>query len=132
MEDVLSVTKVYLFCKHGIFVHVCKISPKNSLSICANGKMFFMPKTKRKRQSARKRLEDLATPAMLRLGRELAESGDVEILEREKGSVLAKVRGGVTRTVKLTKTATGFRTSCTCSKMAKFCKHCVAVAVASR
>lgn len=76
-------------------------------------------------------MQDLATPANIRLGKAIAKDGGVEFLEREKGRAKAKVGGGQRRTTTVTTSMTGMHCRCTCSKkQKKFCKHCVAVVMA--
>jgi uncharacterized Zn finger protein len=75
-------------------------------------------------------LDHLATPANLRLGRELADQSAVELLEFGPLKVAAKVGGGQRRSVELASTPQGLAWKCTCtSDPALFCKHCVAVAL---
>ena len=74
----------------------------------------------------------LATPANLRLGREIAAAG-VELVELSPSRAVAKVTGGQRRTVELVSECGELRWSCSCSKKADlFCKHCVAAALATR
>ena len=77
-------------------------------------------------------LEHIATPANLRLGREIAARGGVEILDFGTCRVAARVSNGQRRTVELSSTAQGLEWRCSCTKRPElFCKHCVAVAVAT-
>jgi uncharacterized Zn finger protein len=84
-----------------------------------------------------KALADLATPANLRLGREILDQGGVELTRLEPLHVSAKV-GGVAaadqrRTVELISGPAGLAWSCTCTKRKDlFCKHGVAAALAAR
>jgi uncharacterized Zn finger protein len=82
------------------------------------------------------RLARLATPANLRLGREIAAAGDVQLTAVQPLSIEAKVGGtpasGLRRTVLLQSTDAGLSWSCTCTRHADlFCKHCVAAAIAA-
>ena len=79
-------------------------------------------------------LEALATPATLRLGREIAAQGGGEMLEFGPLKVRAHV-GNVPssetrRTTELKAAGKILRWSCTCtSKPDNFCKHCAALAI---
>lgn len=80
------------------------------------------------------RLTDLATPATLRLGREIAAAGAVELLEfgplRVRGKVGGPGTNSQTRTTELLSVGGELEWSCTCSSdTTLFCKHCVALAV---
>lgn len=79
-------------------------------------------------------LAGLATPANLRLGREIADQGGVALQTATPMRVEAKVGGvaaaGQRRTVELAAEPGGLRWSCACSRRADlFCKHCVAAAM---
>jgi uncharacterized Zn finger protein len=82
-------------------------------------------------------LAHLATPANLRLGRNILDQGGVEPTRSESFRVHAKV-GGVAaadqrRTVELISGPAGLQWSCTCTKRADlFCKHCVAAALIAK
>jgi uncharacterized Zn finger protein len=77
-------------------------------------------------------LAQLATPANLRLGREIAAGGGVTIVDFNPCCVTARVSNGQRRTVELNSTPQGLAWRCTCTKRpGLFCKHCVAVAVAT-
>jgi uncharacterized Zn finger protein len=77
-------------------------------------------------------LDQLATPANLKLGREIAGQGGVEIVEFGTCRVTARVSNGQRRSVELNSTPQGLEWRCTCTKRPDlFCKHCVAVAVAT-
>jgi uncharacterized Zn finger protein len=81
-------------------------------------------------------LETLATPATLRLGREIAAQGGVEFLESGPLKVRAhvgKVPGSQTRrTTELRTDGKELSWSCTCTrKPDNFCKHCAALAIAT-
>jgi hypothetical protein len=60
-------------------------------------------------------LTRLATPSNLRLGREIAARGGVEILELASSRVVAHVQppGGQKRTVRLNATEDGLKCQCT-------------------
>jgi len=74
----------------------------------------------------------LATPANLRLGREIAAAG-VELVELSPSRAVAKVTGGQRRTVTLEAADAGLRFACSCSKRPDlFGKHCVAAAIVIR
>jgi uncharacterized Zn finger protein len=77
-------------------------------------------------------LKDLATPSDMKLGWEIAENGDVEITEFGPERVIAVVQPqeGQRRTVELQATENGLECRCTCSRKARFCKHCMATAIA--
>jgi len=82
------------------------------------------------------RLPDLATPANLRLGREIAAAGAVEFLDFGPLLVRGKVGGPATnsqtRTTELRSVGAQLEWVCTCSSdTALFCKHCVALAMAT-
>lgn len=74
-------------------------------------------------------LAGLATPSNVRLGREIAEEGDVSVTQKDDATITATVRSDntSTRTVRLTRTKDGWKGSCSCSGKSVFCKHCVAV-----
>ena len=77
-------------------------------------------------------LNHLATPANLRLGREIASQGGVEFLDFGTCRVAARVSNGQRRSVELSSTPQGLEWRCSCTRQAGlFCKHCVAVAVAT-
>ncbi len=77
-------------------------------------------------------LAQLASPANLRLGRDIAGQGGVKILEFGTCRVTARVSNGQRRTVELSSTPQGLEWRCTCTRRADlFCKHCVALAVAT-
>ena len=74
----------------------------------------------------------LATPANLRLGREIAAAG-VELVELSPSRAVAKVTGGQRRTVTLEAADAGLRFACSCSKRPDlFGKHYVAAAIVIR
>ncbi len=80
-------------------------------------------------------LEDLATPANVRLGRELAAGGEVELTTSNSGRLEAQVGGNATqrRRIELWSDTDGPSWSCTCSNDADlFCKHLVAAVVHAR
>jgi uncharacterized Zn finger protein len=81
-------------------------------------------------------LAERATPANLRLGREIAAGGGVEFVEFEPSHVVAKVMGGQRRTVRLDAVGARLRYACSCTtrpdlfcKPGLFCKHSVAAAI---
>lgn len=76
----------------------------------------------------------LASPSDLRSGREIAATGGVEFVKHGPLRVVARVKGGQTRTVELLSAASGLEWSCTClgTKKHSFCKHCVAAALETR
>lgn len=76
-------------------------------------------------------LRSLATPSNLRLGREIARSGGVEVVEFTPLLVIARVqpKGGQRRTVELRSEEKGLAWKCTCTRRGLFCKHCVAAAI---
>ena len=79
------------------------------------------------------RLPELATPATLRLGRELAASGAVQLLEVTPHLVRGKVGGAggsQLRTTELRVVNGALEWSCTCTGKTLFCKHCAALAIA--
>lgn len=76
----------------------------------------------------------LATPANVRLGRELAAGGEVEVTTASPGRVEARVGGGRSgtqrRRVVMWSGEHGLSWSCSCTNDAQlFCKHLVAAAV---
>jgi uncharacterized Zn finger protein len=74
-----------------------------------------------------------AAPATQRLGRELFESGTVDIVDLGEDRIVAKVSGGSSRTVEFELSEDDFSWRCTCKKnQERFCKHAVAVALALR
>jgi uncharacterized Zn finger protein len=81
------------------------------------------------------RLSEFATPATLRLGREIAAAAAVEFLSFGPLVVRAKVGGAEgksqKRTTELRSVAGLLEWSCTCRRNGKFCKHCVALAIAT-
>ncbi len=75
-------------------------------------------------------LDGLATRSNLRYGKQMAEDGDVEVLESNPFNVKATVQHGdkQARTVELHATSKGLRHHCTCSSRKDlFCQHRVAV-----
>jgi len=79
-------------------------------------------------------LETLVTPATLRLGREIAEQGGVELIELGPLKVRAhvgKVPSSETRrTTELWVDGKELGWSCTCTSTPdSFCKHCAALAI---
>ena len=80
-------------------------------------------------------LSDLATPSALRLGREIAAADAVEFVEFGPLLVRAKVGGPLTtsqrRTTELRSDDGVLAWTCTCSRRSMFCKHCVALAIAT-
>jgi uncharacterized Zn finger protein len=79
-------------------------------------------------------LETLVTPATLRLGREIAEQGGVELIELGPLKVRAhvgKVPSAQTRrTTELRAAGKTLDWSCPCTgKPDNFCKHCAALAI---
>ena len=76
----------------------------------------------------------LASPSDLRSGREIAATGGVEFVKHGPLRVIARVKGGQTRTVELLSGASGLEWSCSCadSRGHSFCKHCVAAALETR
>ncbi|MBI2853646.1 MAG: YdeI/OmpD-associated family protein [Chloroflexi bacterium] len=76
-------------------------------------------------------VRSLAALSNLRLGKEIAVSGGVELIESSPALVVARVRpeGGQRRTVELRSTEKGLTWKCTCTTKGTFCKHCVAAAV---
>ena len=79
-------------------------------------------------------LEALATPATLRLGREIAAQGGVEMVEFGPLTVRARVgrvpSAETRRTTELSARGTELDWSCTCTrKPDNFCKHCAALAI---
>ena len=77
-------------------------------------------------------LLSLSSSSNFRLGREIAESGGVEIVEFGPLKLVAEVTppGGVKRTVTLISSSQGLRWKCTCtSRVDLFCKHCVAAGI---
>ena len=79
-------------------------------------------------------IADVATPANVRLGRELAADGEVVVTTSSPGRIEAQVGGGRSgtqrRRVVLWSSDDGLSWSCTCTNDAHlFCKHLVAAAV---
>lgn len=80
-------------------------------------------------------LQALSSPSNFRLGREIAGSGGVELVESGPLRVVAEVTppGGVKRKVTLTSSGDELKWKCTCtSRKHVFCKHCVAVGIVTR
>jgi uncharacterized Zn finger protein len=74
----------------------------------------------------------LSSSSNFRLGREIAESGGVELVEFGPVKVVAEVTppGGVKRIVTLISSGRDLRWKCTCtSRVEVFCKHCVAAGI---
>ena len=72
-----------------------------------------------------------ATASNVRLGREIAAAGDVEVIESTGSTVVAKVGGGQRRTASFSLTAGRLAWHCTCRRdQPPWCKHLVALAVA--
>ncbi len=81
---------------------------------------------------AEETLKSLAQPANVRLGREIFETGELEMVEFGPQRVVMKVKpeGGLRRTVELTANGDILTWKCTCMLAHKlFCKHCVAAAL---
>ena len=80
-------------------------------------------------------LSRLATPSTLRLGREIAAADAVKFVEFGPLLVRAMVGGPLTasqrRTTELRSEDGALAWTCTCSRKAMFCKHCVALAIAT-
>jgi uncharacterized Zn finger protein len=77
----------------------------------------------------------LSSRSNFRLGREIVESGGVELVEFGPLKVVAEVTppGEVKRTVTLASTGDGLRWKCTrTSRVQVFCKHCVAAGLVMR
>lgn len=79
-------------------------------------------------------LASRVTPSNLRLGRDIADRGGVELIELGPLRVVARVGGtaapGQRRTVELVSAPDGLAWSCTCTRNRDlFCKHCVAAAL---
>lgn len=79
-------------------------------------------------------LDRHASPATVRLGRELADGGEVDVERDEPAHVEARVGGGASgsqrRRVTFTAADAGLTWTCTCTRdRSSFCKHVVAVAV---
>lgn len=80
-----------------------------------------------------KTIDSLATPSNVRLGRELADAGEVQMTAVSPDRIEARIGGGESgtqhRRAELWAGAHGLSWSCTCTKDVKlFCKHLVAVA----
>ncbi len=75
-------------------------------------------------------IKSITTPSNYRLGQELYDNGEVEIIETTASHILAQVGGKDTqhRKVELVDTPDGLSWKCTCRAAEKrvFCKHCVA------
>lgn len=79
-------------------------------------------------------VENLATPSNIRLGRELADGGAVQVFVASADRIQARVGGGQSATqsrlVGLWIGERGLSWSCTCTNDRQlFCKHAVAVAL---
>jgi|SRR5690242_10505904 uncharacterized Zn finger protein len=81
------------------------------------------------------RLLKLATLSNLRLGREIAAAGTIEMLDFGPLVVRAKVGGpkanSQRRTTELRSVNGTLEWSCSCSRKGQFCKHCAALAIAT-
>lgn len=82
-------------------------------------------------------LDDLARPANARLGRELADNGEVELLDVGARQVEARVGGGRSgsqrRRAALHLSEKQLKWTCTCTSDPQlFCKHLMATALATR
>jgi uncharacterized Zn finger protein len=80
-----------------------------------------------------KTVQELAAPANARLGRELADGEEVQIVDVDSLRVEARVGGRQTqrRRIELRVAADRMEWSCTCTADPKlFCKHLVAAALA--
>lgn len=80
-------------------------------------------------------VDDLATPANARLGSELAEAGEVELLDAGSQRVKARIGGAGSgsqrRNVELSLSKGQLDWACTCTSDRRlFCKHLVAAALA--
>lgn len=76
-------------------------------------------------------IKSLTTPSNYRLGKELYDNGEIEVLETTGWHIMASVGGNGTqrRKVEILDTPNGLSWKCTCIGAEKqiFCKHCVAV-----
>lgn len=73
---------------------------------------------------------DHATPSNVRLGKEIYESGEVEITESTSTLLVAKVGGGQTRTTTFEIEDSDLRWHCACRRdKPPWCKHLVALAL---
>lgn len=73
---------------------------------------------------------DHATPSNVRLGREIYESDEVEIVESSSTEVVAKVGGGQTRTASFEVTGGDLQWHCACRRdKPPWCKHLVALSL---
>jgi len=80
-----------------------------------------------------KTIKDYAPGRALERGRDYYERGLVRDLTEHNGSIIARVKGGHTYTVKMDiDVGDDFDYSCTCpmNDEGEFCKHCVAAALA--
>jgi uncharacterized Zn finger protein len=78
------------------------------------------------------KLKDLATPSDFKLGSQIHANHTVEIEHLSPQRVVAHATGGQRRLVELRATDSGLTYTCTCSsKLAKPCKHVVAVGLAT-
>lgn len=74
---------------------------------------------------------DHATPSNVRLGTEIHQSRDVEIVESTGQLLAAKVGGGQTRSARFELDGSDLRWHCACRRdEAPWCKHLVALALA--
>lgn len=77
----------------------------------------------------KKKIEDLAIPSNVREGNEIIKDFGVEIFQEGDDYIIAKVRGGTPRSVRLFISDGVLSWKCTCTNNPDiFCKHCVALA----
>jgi uncharacterized Zn finger protein len=80
-------------------------------------------------------LKKRSTPSNFRLGQEIADAGQIEFLELSPSHIKAKAGTpqGQNRTVEFSLNGDALEWQCSCtSKRDQFCKHAVAVGLASK
>ena len=70
----------------------------------------------------------LSTPSNFRLGQEIFDKGEVEIIEFTDNKIVANIGDGQTRKVEFLSSSNRLQWNCTCKRYQdKLCKHAVAL-----
>ena len=70
----------------------------------------------------------LSTPSNFRLGKEIFDKGEVEIIEFTENKIVANIGDGQTRKVEFLFSSNRLQWNCTCKRnQDKLCKHAVAL-----
>jgi uncharacterized Zn finger protein len=70
----------------------------------------------------------LSTPLNFRLGKEIFDKGEIEIIEFTGDKIIANIGDGQRRKVEFLSSSNKFQWNCTCKRnQNRFCKHAVAL-----